>query len=127
MRQSPLTFIQSKYRGSRLFIIFYTLAALLIIQGIFSLLEGYKYLSFVRRSLKQSSGSFTPKASIIAPCKGLEPELEENLLALFAQDYPAYEIIFVVATTEDMALPLIERVIALPSSASANCDCRTQQ
>jgi cellulose synthase/poly-beta-1,6-N-acetylglucosamine synthase-like glycosyltransferase len=101
-----------------LFTIFYTLASLLIIQGIFSLLEGYQYLAFVRRSLNEIAGSFTPKASILVPCKGIESQLEENLLALFAQDYPAYEIIFVVATTDDSAFPLIERVIALNASAN---------
>ncbi len=101
-----------------MFTIFYTLASLLIIQGIFSLLEGYQYLSFVRRSLNEIARSFTPKASILVPCKGIESGLEENLLALFAQDYPAYEIIFVVATTNDAAFPLIERVIALNASAN---------
>ncbi len=100
-----------------MFITFYTLASLLIIQGIVSLLEGCKYLSFVRRSLKPADDSFTPKASIIAPCKGLESDLEANLFALLAQNYPAYEIVFVVAKPDDAALPVIER-LALKAPAN---------
>lgn len=91
---------------------FYIFAALLIIQGLFSLIEGIQFRAFVSRSLREPVGSFTPRASIIAPCKGVEPELEENLDALFAQDYTAYEIIFAIASGEDAARPAIEKVMA---------------
>jgi ceramide glucosyltransferase len=97
---------------------FYVLAALLILQGIVSLLEGFQYLSYVRRSLTAPILEFTPKACIIAPCKGIDRGLENNLQALFLQDYPDYEIIFVVASEEDPALPVIERVIQAHSPAS---------
>jgi ceramide glucosyltransferase len=107
---------------------FYVLATLLILQGIVSLLEGFRYLSYVRRSLSAPLSAFTPKACIIAPCKGIDRGLEENLRALFLQDYPDYEIIFAVACEEDPALPVIEKVIQMHSPvgtiANAN-DART--
>ena len=90
---------------------FYALAALLILQGVVSLLEGFRYLAYVRRSLAAPVDTFTPKASIIAPCKGVDLGLEENLRALFHQDYASYEILFAVASREDEALLLIERII----------------
>lgn len=92
-------------------ILFYFFAALLIIQGLVSLLEGLRFRSFVRSSLRKSPGPFAPPASIIAPCKGMEAGLERNLEALFAQDYPDYEIIFVIASPDDPARPVIERLI----------------
>lgn len=98
---------------------FYVLATLLLLQGIVSLLEGFRYLSYVRQSLDAPLPKFTPKACIIAPCKGIDRELEENLRALFLQDYSDYEIIFVVAAETDPALPVIEKVIPTYNPAGA--------
>lgn len=90
---------------------FYFFAALLLLQGLVSLLEGFRYLAYVRRSLAAALPAYTPKACIIAPCKGLDPGLQENLQRLFRQDYPHYEIIFVVASAEDPALTVIKKAI----------------
>ncbi len=90
----------------------YTFAVLLLLQGIFSLLEGIRFFAFVRRARAQPPAPFAPKAAILAPCKGLDNELEENLRALFEQDYANYEVIFAVASPDDAARPVIERVRA---------------
>jgi cellulose synthase/poly-beta-1,6-N-acetylglucosamine synthase-like glycosyltransferase len=90
--------------------VFYFFAALLIIQAVISLQGGVRYLSYFRREAEAAKDkrSFAPYASIIAPCRGLEQGLRENLAALFQQDYPAYEIIFVVDHPGDPALLIIE-------------------
>jgi len=99
--------------------LFYILAALLIIQGLFSLLEGIQFRGFIHRSLQKPVGSFAPKASIIAPCKGVDAELEENFNALFNQNYPDYEIVFAIASSDDPARPVIEKAMAKhPQAAS---------
>ncbi len=92
--------------------VFYILAALLIVQGIFSLIEGARFLAYVKREMGSPNGNFTPKVTIIAPCKNLDPSLEENLAALFKQDYPDYEIIFIVASPGDPARAVIQKVMA---------------
>src|SRR6185295_17275083 len=46
----------------------------------------------------------------IAPCRGLEAGLRENLSALFQQDYPRYEIIFVTDRTDDFSVSVVEEV-----------------
>ena len=92
--------------------LFYVLAALLIIQGLFSLIEGIQFRAFIHRSLREPVRSFTPKAAIIAPCKGVDAELEENLNALFNQNYPDYEIVFAIARGDDPARPVIEKAMA---------------
>jgi cellulose synthase/poly-beta-1,6-N-acetylglucosamine synthase-like glycosyltransferase len=90
--------------------VFYFFAALLIIQAVISLQGGVRYLSYIRRETTKIKPVFTPYASIIAPCRGLDQGLRENLGTLFRQDYPAYEIIFVTGETNDPALAVIEEL-----------------
>ncbi|HZS47045.1 MAG TPA: glycosyltransferase [Blastocatellia bacterium] len=84
-------------------IIFYVLAALLIIQGLLSLREGFKFLYFARKELNRPIGNYTPFVTIIAPCKGIDLGFRDNIAALFTQNYPDYEIIFVVEDSNDPA------------------------
>lgn len=83
-------------------------AALLIYFSFRSLIGGFDYLRFFRRSLSERPSDFTPFASIIAPCRGIDQGMPENLRALLTQDYPAYEVIFVVDDKNDDAVPIIE-------------------
>jgi ceramide glucosyltransferase len=89
----------------------YVLITLLIAQGAYSLIEGLQFRAFVRRILSQPERYFTPKATIIAPCKGLDCDLEENVRALFNLDYPDYEIIFALGSTDDPSRQLLDRLI----------------
>jgi ceramide glucosyltransferase len=88
--------------------VFYFFASLLIWQGLVSLIGGFRYLSFVRRETSRSLPDFTPFLSVITPCRGLDQGLRENLRALFTQNYPAYEIIFVTDSADDPSLAVIE-------------------
>jgi ceramide glucosyltransferase len=47
------------------------------------------------------------RVGLIAPCKGLDPDLRANLLALFRQRHPQYELCFVVESDSDPALSVI--------------------
>lgn len=90
--------------------VFYFFAALLVLQSVISLRGGVRYLSYIRHETTAARVNpvFTPYASILAPCRGLDQGLRENLRALFRQHYPAYEIIFVVDNEHDPALAVIE-------------------
>ena len=87
----------------------YLFAAVLIYMSIMSLRGGFRYLDFFKRELAKPKPDFTPFASIIVPCRGLDENLKDNLRALYRQDYPAYEIIFAVDDAEDAAVPVIEK------------------
>lgn len=93
-------------------LVFYLFAALVVWLGVESLRGGFRYRSYVRRELQRERPSFAPFASVIAPCRGLDQGLRENLCALFCQDYPAYEIIFVTDSANDASLALIEELRA---------------
>ncbi|MDQ3220228.1 MAG: glycosyltransferase, partial [Acidobacteriota bacterium] len=66
---------------------------------------------YFKSELAKPCSEFTPFASIIAPCKGLDADLDENLSALFRQDYPKYEVIFVVDYENDKAVSVIRGLI----------------
>lgn len=93
-------------------ILFYILAILLIFLSYKSFRGGISYLNYFKSELAKPRSDFAPVASIIAPCKGLDDGLSENLKALTGQDYPEYEVIFVVDDKNDRAVPVIEKLLA---------------
>jgi len=52
------------------------------------------------------------RTALIAPCKGLDPDLRSNLRALFELTYSQYELCFVVEAEEDPAAAVIRELIA---------------
>ncbi|MBI4223681.1 MAG: glycosyltransferase [Deltaproteobacteria bacterium] len=51
-----------------------------------------------------------PSVSLIKPVCGLEKNLEANLKTALGQDYPDYEVIYVVQDKNDPALPVLEKI-----------------
>lgn len=91
--------------------VFYFLAAIVIWLGILSLRGGFSFAAYVRDETARPLADFTPFVSVIAPCRGLEDGLRENISTLFQQDYPAYEIILVTDSADDASLTLMKQVI----------------
>ena len=91
--------------------VYYFFAALLVWLSARSFRGGIEYLKFFRSELAKPPSEFTPFATIIAPCRGLDSGLAENLQALIEQDYPNYEVIFVVDDGRDEATSVIEEIL----------------
>jgi cellulose synthase/poly-beta-1,6-N-acetylglucosamine synthase-like glycosyltransferase len=102
------TFVTSLRDCNQMIFIFYILTVLLIFLSYKSFRGGIDYLNYFKSELAKPPSNFTPFASIIAPCKGLDEGLGENLAALLEQDYPEYEVIFVVDDENDPAVAVIE-------------------
>jgi ceramide glucosyltransferase len=86
---------------------FYLFTTLLVFLGYKSLRGGINWLNYFKRELSKPISTFTPFVSIIVPCRGLDEDLQDNLSALFNQNYPNYEVIFVVDDENDDATKLI--------------------
>ena len=87
---------------------FYLLAALVLLQSLVSLRGGVRYLAYFRRELGARRPLYMPFASVFVPCRGLDQGMRDNFRALFAQHYPAYELIFVSDRADDPALAVAE-------------------
>ena len=89
-------------------LIFYIFAALVVLQSLVSLRGGVRWLALFRRELGAKRPLYMPRASVFVPCRGVDQGLRANLAALFAQHYPAYELVFVSDRPEDPALAVAE-------------------
>jgi ceramide glucosyltransferase len=90
--------------------IFLILAVILVWLSLKSLRGGFAYLHFFKRELAKPVPTWTPFVTVIAPCRGVDEGMEENLAALLQQEFPDYEVVFVVDDAADLAAKVIERV-----------------
>jgi ceramide glucosyltransferase len=91
-------------------VLYYLLAALACWTGIKSVLSGFRFAAYVRSETSRSLPEYLPLVSVIAPTRGIEPGLDENVRSLLTQDYPAYEVILVFDSPDDSALDLVNEV-----------------
>ena len=59
--------------------------------------------------LRGIKGNFQAFASVIIPIRGLDVGLEENVISLLSQDYPNYEVIYVVDDYNDPCVPILSK------------------
>jgi cellulose synthase/poly-beta-1,6-N-acetylglucosamine synthase-like glycosyltransferase len=89
---------------------FYILAGLVVLQSLLSLRGGVRYFNFFRRELEAPRALYMPPASVFVPCRGVDQGLRLNLLALFRQHYPVYELVFVSDHAEDPGLEIARQL-----------------
>ena len=90
--------------------LFYVLAILQILIGVYLVWQGFQWLGYVRRRLRTDPGFYAPRVAVLCPCKGIEPGLERNLTALTEFERQNYEIFFILASERDPARSIIDRV-----------------
>lgn len=90
------------------------LAALVVAQASLMLVHAVEHRRFHwsrrRATVPLQSHLDLPQTTLFVPCKGYDLELEQNLVALFEQRYPALEIIFSVESDDDPAVAMIRRL-----------------
>src|SRR5947199_4765963 len=79
----------------------YILATIAILQGTFTLLDGVRAARHMRtfrpRRIKRE------KVTVFCPCKGIDAEFEKNVQSIVNQDYPSYDVVFIVESEDDAA------------------------
>ncbi|MGO8733443.1 MAG: glycosyltransferase [Terriglobia bacterium] len=83
--------------------IFWALGIGLLAQGVAVLFGTLNWRRYVRPKRFRPLNNFTPPVALIIPCKGLDAEFEANVSSYLGQDYPHYQVIFVVASVDDPA------------------------
>jgi hypothetical protein len=92
--------------------LFYVLVIEQILQGLYNLWDGLGWLRLAQRRAGTHSGFYAPRVALFCPVKGAEPGLEQNISSLISFDYADYEIFFAMASADDPARKIIERVTA---------------
>ena len=69
-------------------------------------------ISALRRKPPATARRDRPGISVVRPFCGLEYQLEQTLTTTFHADYPLYEVLFCVGDPNDLAIPLVQRLIA---------------
>jgi cellulose synthase/poly-beta-1,6-N-acetylglucosamine synthase-like glycosyltransferase len=93
-------------------LLFYIVVIEQILQGLYSLWDGLVWLRLAQRRAAGHSGFYAPRVALFCPVKGAEPGLEQNISALASFDYSDYEIFFTMASADDPARKIIERITA---------------
>jgi ceramide glucosyltransferase len=65
---------------------------------------------FLRQRAAASPSGFTPPLSLLKPLKGMDPEIYASLRSHCLLDYPEYEIIFGVNSSDDPAVASVEQL-----------------
>jgi ceramide glucosyltransferase len=90
--------------------LFYLLAALQILLGLYLIAQGVQWLTYVRRRVGTDPGFYAPRTAVLCPCRGLEPGLERNLVSLCEFDHKNYDVFFILAAESDPAHSIVKRV-----------------
>jgi ceramide glucosyltransferase len=90
--------------------IFYLLVITQILMGSFMIWQGVQWLAYTRRRAHTDPGFYAPRVAVLCPCKGMEPGLERNLVALTEFDHKNYEVFFILASASDPAYSTVKRV-----------------
>ena len=93
--------------------IFFVFAVPMLGYAVLMVWQGRRFLQHVRQAAAEPLPEYAPPASVICPCKGLDPEMDLNLGALLTQDYPDYEVVFVVAEASDPAHAVCTKLAAV--------------
>ncbi len=92
--------------------LFYLLSTLQILGGLYLVFQAMQWLAYVRKRIRTDPGFFAPRVALLCPCKGVEPGLERNLVALTEMDHQNFEIFFILASETDIAASIVKRVAA---------------
>lgn len=91
-----------------LLLIFYFLAAISIYLGLLSLRGGIRFVRYLQSELTKDYSEFTPFVTVLLPLRGMDDGLKDNVTAVFAQDYPNFEVLFVSGEEDDSAWKVVE-------------------
>ncbi len=97
--------------------IFFAFLLLQLLLSLESLRGGFRFSSYINSRLKADRVYFEGLVTVIVPCKGDEDGLEMNLESVLAQKRTDFEVLFVVGSDDDSAVPVISKLLQEYSNA----------
>jgi cellulose synthase/poly-beta-1,6-N-acetylglucosamine synthase-like glycosyltransferase len=95
------------------------LALTILLYGIVYVISNLRFLLRTKRVVPPSSKHW-PSAVVLAPHKGIEPEIEHNITSLLSQNYPSsWEVIFITKSEDDPAYSAIQELLNSRQGARA--------
>lgn len=91
--------------------IWFALVGVAVVQAFVTALQTWEHRRFARSRMKRDKRWSDPpmRIRVCAPCKGVDLGLADNLAPLFEQDYPNYELVFIVESGDDPANAIIQK------------------
>ena len=71
----------------------------------------FNFFWVTEKNLRCAHPEFTPKASVIIPCRGIDPHFSASIQSVLNQNYPDYEVVFAVAGKDDPAYERLNELI----------------
>src|SRR3989344_7791705 len=68
-----------------------------------------RFIKAFRQEAIRAYPHYSPNATLIVPCRGVDYGFEENVKAILNQDYKSYSTIFVVDSFDDPAYKLLKK------------------
>ena len=92
-----------------------------LLLGLLSLKRSHRMARLLHTPAANGNGQAAelPPVSVLAPCRGVDHAFEAYARALLCQDYPHYQVLFMLESTRDSAWDVLDRVLAETPSARA--------
>ena len=93
----------------------YTLSVLWLawlIQAVICVVQVKHLRRKLKRRVHRPFVKYRPRATVIIPVKGVDDDLATNIAALCSQDYPDYQLVFVVESKQDPAYSVLDRELS---------------
>ncbi len=103
---------------------YYYIAWVAILSQLLLLFQTYRNHRYALQKYSRKRSWHTLRTLLIVPCKGLDPDFEENISSLFNQDYENYVLWFVVADKSD---PAYDELCTLKDQLSPSSKARDVQ
>ena len=91
--------------------VLYILTVIAIVRTAQAIVQATRFRRLFQMARDEPDGNFTPKVALLAPFKGMDPGLPDQLRSLLSQEYPDYEVIFVLESSDDPAAGLLRSAV----------------
>ena len=102
------------------------LGSIATLASLYSIILGRRFDRRVLESMERPRLGFQPHVCVIMPCKGHEPNLEENIDALLKQNYPSYHVMIVADSENDAAYKVADKILKSAKGSKAELLISTQ-